>query len=227
MPPSPPITRRKGYHHGNLREALVGTAKRLVAERGPGGFTLVEAARLAGVSPAAPYRHFRDRDALLAELARRGFALFEDRLRHIAETPTGNETDFEERFLRMGAAYLAFAREEPGLYAAMFATSASLSSTAPRDGTAPGEAPCDEAASAHDHKAGAFAVLVEALQRAFPDAFDPASLRLVALEVWALSHGVAMLVTSGRLPQGEGIPTPETILADGVRALVRGAARQA
>ena len=63
----------RGYHHGNLKEALVRAALELIAEKGPAGFTFAEAARWAGVSPAAPYRHFRDRDELLADVARRGF----------------------------------------------------------------------------------------------------------------------------------------------------------
>ena len=66
-------TAPRGYHHGNLKEALVRAALELIAEKGPAGFTFADAARWAGVSPAAPYRHFRDRDALLADVARRGF----------------------------------------------------------------------------------------------------------------------------------------------------------
>src|SRR6202041_2945008 len=67
---------RRGYHHGNLREALVEAALDLIAEKGAAGFTIAEAARLAGVSPEAPYRHFRDAEALLAEVALRGFEQF-------------------------------------------------------------------------------------------------------------------------------------------------------
>src|ERR1700732_2903880 len=67
---------RRGYHHGNLRVALVEAALALIAEKGPAGFTIAEAARLAGVSPGAPYRHFRDAEALLAEVALRGFERF-------------------------------------------------------------------------------------------------------------------------------------------------------
>ena len=59
----------RGYHHGNLKEALLRAALELIAQKGPGGFTFAEAARWAGVSPAAPYRHFRDRDELLASVA--------------------------------------------------------------------------------------------------------------------------------------------------------------
>src|SRR5215471_7186863 len=67
----------RGYHHGNLKDALVAAALDLSAKKGPFGFTFAEAARWAGVSPAAPYRHFRDRDELVANVALRGFELFE------------------------------------------------------------------------------------------------------------------------------------------------------
>src|SRR6266704_673584 len=82
----------RGYHHGNLREALIRAALELIAQKGPAGFTFAEAARWAGVSPAAPYRHFRDRDELLSILAQRGFDQCEG----------------------------AFARSEPAYYSAMF-----------------------------------------------------------------------------------------------------------
>ncbi len=71
---------RRGYHHGNLREALIAAALDLISKKGPAGFTFADAARAAGVSPAAPYRHFRDRDALMADVARRGFEGFADAL---------------------------------------------------------------------------------------------------------------------------------------------------
>src|SRR5262249_38886637 len=66
----------RGYPHGNLKEALIRAALELIAQKGPAGFTFAEAARWAGVSPAAPYRHFRDRDELLIDVARRGFDRF-------------------------------------------------------------------------------------------------------------------------------------------------------
>src|SRR5712692_10782092 len=105
------VLKRQGYHHGNLREALLAAARDLIAERGPVGFTLVEAGRRAGVSPAAPYRHFRDRDALVAEICRRGFDEFGRRL---GAAWAGAEQDPRGAFASMGEAYLAFAREEPG-----------------------------------------------------------------------------------------------------------------
>src|SRR4051812_47519021 len=71
---------RQGYHHGNLKEALIEAAQRFIAERGLGGFTLADAAKLVGVTPAALYRHFRGRDALVAEVAFRGFTQLAERL---------------------------------------------------------------------------------------------------------------------------------------------------
>src|SRR3954454_11603001 len=108
---------RRGYHHGNLREALVRAALDLIAQKGPAGFTFAEAARLAGVSPAAPYRHFRDRDALLAEIARNGFERFAGKLE--AAWNNGIPTPLSA-FENLGRAYLDFAREEPASYAVMF-----------------------------------------------------------------------------------------------------------
>ncbi len=109
--------RRKGYHHGNLREALVLAAKQLIMQKGPHGFTLVEAAKLAGVSPGAPYRHFKDQNSLLSEVALRGFELFNSKLEKAwAEA----EPNWKTAFMRMGAAYIEFANEEKAFYRAMF-----------------------------------------------------------------------------------------------------------
>src|ERR1700761_7526888 len=107
---------RRGYHHGNLREALVEAAMALIADGGPAGFTIAEAARRAGVSPAAPYRHFRDAEALLAEVALRGY----DRLAEALQQAWAGGRPTPVRGLEaIGRAYLEFARSEPAFYAAM------------------------------------------------------------------------------------------------------------
>jgi AcrR family transcriptional regulator len=204
-PPGPPkdLTARRGYHHGNLREALLEAARQLVAERGPSGFTLVEAARRAGVSPSAPYRHFKDREEVMQVLCERGFALFGQRLQAAVAASAGPQ----EALRRMGPAYLAFAREEPGYYAAMFSFRGNGSPAAEdpvRDGP-------------FDALAGAIAGILR------PDGPDP---RLVALQVWALSHGVAMLDRAGLPPPGSGAPPAEAVLDSGVDALLQGAGRR-
>jgi AcrR family transcriptional regulator len=204
--PAPPkdLTARRGYHHGNLREALLEATRRLVAERGPRGFTLAEAARRAGVSPSAPYRHFKDREEVLRALSARGFALFCQRLKDAAAAAAASP---EEAVRRMGPAYLAFAREEPGYYAAMF----NLGGTDPSAGPAAtgGGAPGD----------GPFAALVEAITAVLPEQGGPDP-HLVALQVWALSHGVAMLERAGVPSPGSAVPSAEAVLASGVDALL-------
>src|SRR6187402_1118891 len=107
----------RGYHHGNLKEALIRAALELIAEKGPAGFTFAEAARWAGVSPAAPYRHFRDRDELLSSVALRGFQQFEAVL---ARAWDDGRPDTFTAFDRLGKAYLQFGRTEQAYYSAMF-----------------------------------------------------------------------------------------------------------
>ena len=192
---------RRSYHHGNLKEALIEAARRFIAERGVGGFTLVDAARLVGVTPAALYRHFRGREALLEEVAGRGFADLAERLSRVL---TSKGTPLE-RFTRMGEAYLAFAEEEPGYYAAIFDTR------------------CGTVAAPPGGRPGPFDLLVEALQSTFPDGFGGIDPRFIALEVWALSHGLATLAAAGQLPKGPGVPDKYELLRAGVLALVHGA----
>ncbi len=196
---------RRGYHHGNLREALVEAARGFIAERGLLGFTLVEAAKLVGVTPAALYRHFRGRDALLAEVAFRGYTLLAERL---ARALGGPGTPLE-RFTRMGEAYLDFAEKEPGYYAAMFSARAAENGVAPRDEGA-------------RKTPSSFDLLVNSLRTTFPDGFGAVDPRFVALEVWALSHGIAMLDAAGELPRAVGLPGKHELLRAGVVAIVQG-----
>jgi AcrR family transcriptional regulator len=168
--------KKRGYHHGNLREALVEAALALISEKGASGFTFAEAARAAGVSPAAPYRHFRDRDALMAEVARAGYELF---ARGLEEAWSDGKPDPHSAFLRLGRAYLAFAREEPAYFSAMFESGLSF-------------ADYPELREASDR---AFAVLrnaCEAVVATLPEKKRPPAL-MMALHVWSLSHGIAAL----------------------------------
>src|ERR1700760_3637191 len=107
----------RGYHHGNLKEALMRAALDLIAQKGTAGFTFAEAARFAGVSPAAPYRHFRDRDELMASVALRGFEQFEAALKRAWDS---GRPDALTALDRLGKAYLDFAHGEPAFYSAMF-----------------------------------------------------------------------------------------------------------
>jgi AcrR family transcriptional regulator len=186
---------RQGYHHGNLKEALIVAARQLIAERGVAGFTLIDAAKMAGVSAAAPYRHFTDRDALIQEVAQRGGAEFAKRLGIAWQT--GGEP--ASAFALMGEAYLAFAREEPGYYAAMFS------------GT-------HKPPPAGDPAFGGLIAAIARVSESKGTAGDP---RELAYQVWALSHGLATLSAAGQIPLDRALK-PETLLRNGVLALMRG-----
>src|SRR4051794_12200739 len=99
-------TGRESYHHGHLPQALIAAALRLIAEHGPAGFSFAEVARAAGVTPAAPYRHFRDRNALIAEIARQGYERFADELEAAWNQGRPDPVTAIEN---CGKAYLAFA----------------------------------------------------------------------------------------------------------------------
>ncbi len=196
-------TERRGYHHGNLREALIEAALALIGAKGAAGFTIAEAARRAGVSPGAPYRHFRDGDALLAEVAARGFAMLGAAL---AGAWNHGRPEKLRAFEAMGRAYLAFARGRPEHYAAMFDTRLA-------NADHPG------LATARD---SAFAVLREAADQLVAE-LDPRPPGLmVALHVWALAHGIASLF--GRAQAGKRpLPMPaEDLLEAGVLLYLQG-----
>ncbi len=195
----------RGYHHGNLKEALVRAALDLIAAKGPSGFTFAEAARSAGVSPAAPYRHFRDRDDLLVDVARRGFEQFEAALRTAWDD--GRPTSLAA-LDRIGKAYLHFARTEPAYYAAMF------------------EASIPHGADADLAQAGerAFSVIREAAERLVaevPARGRPPAL-MVALHIWSLAHGIAALFGRGDAARRTLPMSAEELLEAGVLVYLSG-----
>src|SRR5260370_16465797 len=106
----------KPYHHGNLRETLLQSAIRLIAEVGPTAFTLREVARQAGVSHNAPYRHFHDKDALLAAVAPQGYGELTDAMLEAA----GRESNVLDRLEHAGLAYVSFALRRPEHFTVMF-----------------------------------------------------------------------------------------------------------
>jgi AcrR family transcriptional regulator len=195
----------RGYHHGNLKEALLRAALELIAQKGPAGFTFAEAARWAGVSPAAPYRHFRDRDELLASVALRGFEQFEAAL---AKAWDDGRPDAFTAFDRLGKAYLEFARSEPAYYSAMFEAGIPLA-------TSP------ELREAGDR---AFAVLRAAAEKLclqVPAKTRPPVL-MVALHIWAMAHGIASLFGRGDAARRALPMSPEELLEAEALVYLRG-----
>lgn len=186
---------RRGYHHGNLREALIEAALKLISEKGPSGVTFAEAARAAGVSAAAPYRHFRDRDALMADVARRGFERFEAALRKAWDE---GRPSIQPAFERMGRAYLAFARDEPAYFSAMFESGLDL-------------ARYPEVKDAGDRAFDVLRNACETLVAMLPPGRKPPAL-MMALHIWSLSHGIAALFSRGDGARRAIPMTPEELL---------------
>jgi AcrR family transcriptional regulator len=195
----------RGYHHGNLKEALLRAALELIAKKGPAGFTFAEAARWAGVSPAAPYRHFRDRDELLANVALRGFQQFEAVL---AKAWNDGKPDPIAALDRMGKAYLAFARSEPAYYSAMFEAGIAL----------------DLSPELHAAGDGAFAVLRAAAERlaaTVPGPQRPPAL-MMALHIWSTTHGIASLFARGDAGRRSLPMSAEELLEAAILIYLRG-----
>ena len=196
---------RRGYHHGNLKEALIQAALELIRAKGPGGFTFAEAARAAGVSPAAPYRHYRDRDALVADVAQRGFVLFGNVLQAAWDE---GRPDPIRALDAVGKAYLAFARSKPAYYAAMFESGVPTSAN-------------PDLAAAADRAFEMLRRAVEAVVATMPPKDRP-PVTMMALHIWSQAHGIASLFARadpGRRP----IPmSPEDLLEAATLIYLRG-----
>jgi len=195
---------KRGYHHGNLRQALVDAALTLIEKKGPQGFTLSEAAKAAGVTPAAVYRHFEGRDDLIAECALQGYEIFADVMDYAYST--GGPSALA-KFEATGRAYLAFAAKHPGHYQAMFESGVSVNRT-------------PELARAAEAARGVLERAAEELSRHIPAERRPPP-QMFSAHVWAMSHGVVELYMRGA-PGGRAPFPPEDLLETGIGIYLRG-----
>ena len=196
--------RKRGYHHGNLRQALVEAALQLIEAKGPTGFTLSEAAKQAGVTPAAVYRHFEGRDDLIAEAARQGYEIFADVMQYAYEK---GQPSALAAFEATGRAYLAFARKYPGHYIAMFESGVSVNRT-------------PELAAVSTRARGVLERAAAELSAHIPaDKRPPAS--MFSAHIWALSHGVVELFARNSPGTQSPFP-PEDLLETGIGVYLRG-----
>ncbi|MEY2667960.1 MAG: hypothetical protein RJA59_598 [Pseudomonadota bacterium] len=180
---------KRGYHHGDLKNALVETALRLVTERGPEGFSLREAARDVGVSPGAAYRHFADKNALITALAADGHGRLATHMeRALGKVPgaAGAPAHAIGAFAAIGEAYVEFAVRHPAHFRVMFGPCIG------EEGFCPGLSP-----SGRD----AFQILVDTLDELAAAQVIPAAARPGAeLVAWSMVHGLAALTVDGALP---------------------------
>ncbi|RGP37677.1 TetR/AcrR family transcriptional regulator [Pseudotabrizicola alkalilacus] len=197
---------KRGYHHGNLRQALVEAALDLIANQGPTGFTLSEAAKAADVTPAAVYRHFAGREDLLAEVARQGYEIFAALMEFAFDN--GRPTALAA-FEATGRAYLAFARKYPGHYMAMFEAGLSLNDH-------------PDLALVANKARSVLERAAESLSQHLPPGMRPPA-TMFSAHIWAMSHGVVELYMRGSANGGVRSPfPPEDLLEAGIGIYLRG-----
>jgi AcrR family transcriptional regulator len=190
MPAKARKKRPSAYHHGDLRDALVRSARRILEKDGIAHLSLRRVARAAGVSPAAPYHHFADKQALLDAIATQGFAALTAEMR----ARMAKESDPAGRLDASGVGYVVFAVENPTLFQLMF--------------SGDGQDPSGETALKKSRDS-AYGVL----QAAVADtSVDGTATPLVCLRLWSLVHGIAKLIVERCIkPSDYGLANSEAL----------------
>ncbi len=192
---------KTSYHHGELRQALIAAARLLIKERQGNDFSLSDACRRAGVSTAAPYRHFADKTEIINEVVAQGFADMTTRFRAATEAHAPGARD---RIIAVGQVYLSFAIGEPALFRMMFNQKPSLSE--------------DDIVTTNGKACFAY-VLQEVIDYcAFHGVIGNA--QMIALQLWTLVHGAASLTIDGDYAKvAPGIDTQDMIASGAERLL--------
>jgi len=193
---------RDTYHHGDLKRALLDAAVKLIAEGGIDHFTMAKAARAAGVSSGAPYRHFPDRHRLLVHLAAEGAELLDE----VVDEAMGQAgLDPTEQLLALGEAHARFAIEHPAHYRVMHAPEYTEADDADDDDDEPDEGPSE----------------VEENGRTLAGAADGHRDDAVRLAAQAMIYGFARMLIDGHVPPGQTADEASAALREMLRALVR------
>jgi len=180
------VSTSKTYHHGDLRAAAIAAGLALLRERAADDLGLREVARSVGVSATALYRHFPDKAALLRALAAEGFAQLAEAQRAAAAAAGGGDAGFGAT----GRAYVRFALDNPALFRLLF------SATIPAG---------DPFHRRPEEMPEAFRMLWDNAARLAPADAGPQAAPLIALEAWALVHGLAILILDGQIPRNDAL----------------------
>ena len=194
------MAKKDGYHHGDLRAGLVEAARALVEANGPERLSLSDACRAAGVSTAAPYRHFPDKDALLFAVAQEGMERQADAMREAAAAhPLGSDA----AIAAIGRAYVAFALREPGVFKLMFSLT---------------RGHADEAALVAKGEATFGIVLVQIAARTGKAPTDP-EVVITGFKLWTFVHGLSFLLIDDKLGKLDldRLVDVDALLADAAR----------
>ena len=171
--------RRKNYHHGELRTQLLEAVRQLIEDKGPDGFKVAEACRMAGVSTAAPYKHFKDREEILHAVILDAMHRMGAAMQSAADAyPPGDP----ERIVALGRAYIDFAKSEPGVFAAMFGSTSTHA---------------EDAALAEEGR-GKFAIVIRVVAEHMARPMDDPEVNARAYALWCAVHGHCFLVLDGK-----------------------------
>ncbi len=198
--------RKDRYHHGDLREALIEATRRLVEERGAENFTLADACRAAGVTTAAPYRHFQGKQQILEEIAARGFDALKSRSMAVMQSHGEGSLN---GIIAMGQAYVAFAVEETAVFRLMFGQQPALKSAEHVLGT--GHA--------------CFAYLIDQVAIYCKKSRVRGNAQEIALQLWTFVHGAASLLVDRDYAAVAPELDVEALVASAMPALLGAAAR--
>jgi AcrR family transcriptional regulator len=188
---------RDAYQHGDLREALIDAGVKLLTGGGVEKLSLRGAAQLAGVSHAAPYRHYRDKEALVAAIAERGFRMLTAKMR--AQLEASGARKAARKLSALGVGYVMFGTEHPAYLQVIFG-----------GGRAHSDMPPELAAAG----AEAYGVLRDAVEAGIrAGELRKAEVDDVALACWSMVHGLSMLIIHGVVPKPE-TPQLEAALAE-------------
>lgn len=170
---------KKKYHHGDLRDQLLEAVRQLVEEQGPDAFSIAEACRRAGVSTAAPYKHFKDRDEILRGVQLAAMHRMGDRMQEAVDAhPAGSP----ERIVALGKSYIDFARAEPGIFALIF-----------------GLAGChEEDPVLSEEGQGKFEIVCRVVAEHLNVSPDDPEVSARAYALWCAVHGHSFLVLDGK-----------------------------
>lgn len=171
-------SRRDRYHHGDLRDSLIAATEALVVERGAEHFTLADACRRAGVTTAAPYKHFRDKQEILEIICQRGFERLRGDMRAGVEAKGPGTI---EALQEMGRCYISFARREPNVFRLMFGQNADLK----------------QAQTVDEAGTGCFGYLIGQVGIYMQNTGRDADPRAQAVRLWTFVHGAACLLIDG------------------------------
>lgn len=169
-----PASENRPYHHGDLSRALVDAARRILEKDGPAALSLRAVAREAGVSPAAPYHHFKDKNDLLEAVAHEGWVAMDNALLEARATAS----DAKERMTGLGVAYVRFARDNPALYRVMYDRS--------RDKDALPEQMKEE---------GAYCQVRDTISEQSGGDVSDIDLELATIAAWCAGHGLAEMIS--------------------------------